>query len=268
MKAPTLPTTPDAAPLPRENVYGSIKRLDWIRGHLRPGDRIVDLGCGTGYMITYPLLAAGHDVTGVDLDVESVRYGRGILREAGLDPERLRDERLESLDGEFDVAIVSEVLEHQTDDELDGLLAAIASKLRPGGTLLVTVPNGYGWFELESALWYRARIGALLRRLNLLKLAGLILHRLTGGYVDAAHPSSLDSSPHVQRFTRASVSARLSRAGFEVTRVDATVLFAGPFSATFLTGLGAAMRINASLGSRFPARASGFLVSARLPPRP
>lgn len=268
MEASTLVPVPDAAPLPRENVYGSIKRLDWIRGHLRPGDRIVDLGCGTGYMITYPLLAEGRDVTGVDLDAESIGLGREILRDAGLDPDRLRDEPLESIEGEFDVAIVSEVLEHQSDAQLGDLLAILAGKLRPGGTLLVTVPNGYGWFELESALWYRARIGELLRRLNLLKLAGLVLHRVTGGYVDAAHPSSLDSSPHVQRFTRRSIAARLERAGYEVDGVDGSVLFAGPFSATLFTGLRGAMALNGRLGGRFPARASGFLVSARRPPRP
>lgn len=156
-------------------------------------------------MIILPLLSEGVDVVGVDLDHGSIACGRRILRANGLPPERLRDEALERIDGEFDVAIVSEVLEHRSDAQLDYLLAAVAAKLRPGGRLLVTVPNGFGWFELESVLFYRAGIGRLLTRLGVVKLIGLLHHRLTGGYVDAAHPSSLDASPHVQRFTLGSI---------------------------------------------------------------
>ena len=91
-------------PAPRENVYGSVKRLDWIRSQIRPGDRVVDLGCGTGFMITLPLLREGVDVTGVDLDAGSVALGRRILTAAGEDPERLREQLLETVEGSFDVA--------------------------------------------------------------------------------------------------------------------------------------------------------------------
>ncbi len=252
-------------PAPRENVYGSVKRLDWIRSQIQPGDRVVDLGCGTGFMITLPLLRDGVDVTGVDLDAGSVALGRRILTAAGEDPERLREQLLETVEGSFDVAIVSEVLEHQDEAQLDALLAAVRQKLSPGGRLLVTVPNGYGWFEFESALFYRLRIGELLRRLGLLRLAGALRHRLTGGYVDAPYPSSLDGSPHIQRFTRRSIRRRLEGAGFAVNDVGGTAIFAGPFSQTLFTGVGPFMRANNALASRFPSAASGFLVSARLP---
>ena len=49
-----------------ENVYGHRKRLGWLSKHLKPGDRIVEVGCGTGYMITLPLLASGYDITGIE----------------------------------------------------------------------------------------------------------------------------------------------------------------------------------------------------------
>ena len=50
---------------------------------------------------------------------------------------------------------MSEVLEHLHDDELDALLGEVRSRLAPGGRLLVTVPNGYGWFEMEHFFWWR-----------------------------------------------------------------------------------------------------------------
>lgn len=254
-----------APALPRENVYGSVRRLRWIESHLSAGQRIADLGCGTGYMLTYPLLLADHDVIGVDLDRRSIDYGREVFRSAGLPADRLVAEPLESLEGSFDAVIVSEVLEHQDDAQLSGLLEAVAAKLRPGGALLVTVPNGYGWFELESALWYRLGFGRLLAKLRIESQLNRFRDWLTGGYQDAVHPSSLDGSPHVQRFTRHSIAGRLQQAGFEVESVTGSAMFAGPFSAMLFTGIGPLMRFNTWLAARLPALASGFLVSARLP---
>ena len=75
-----------AVPLPQENAYGSVKRLEWIRDRLDPSRRAVELGCGTGYMLTYPLRVWAYDVVGVDLDVPSIEYGRRILEQAGVDP--------------------------------------------------------------------------------------------------------------------------------------------------------------------------------------
>lgn len=251
--------------LPKENIYGSIKRLNWIKRHLHPGQRIGDVGCGTGYMVTYPLLTDGHDVYGIDLDLRSVEYGRQILRDAGLPEERLIIEPLEHFDGDFDVIILSEVLEHQRNPL--PLLETIAAKLQPGGSLLVTVPNGYGWFELESAVWYRLRIGRLLSVLKIPNAINLIRERITGGYRDVVHPSSLDGSPHVQRFTRRSIAQLLDQAGFEVDDVTGTALFAGPFSAMLFTGVESIMRANNALAGRFPSIASGFMASARKPVR-
>jgi len=70
----------------RENVYGHAKRLDWILAHLRPGDTVLDVGCGTGAMITIPLARRGVRVTGRDTDRASVTLGQGLARDAGLDP--------------------------------------------------------------------------------------------------------------------------------------------------------------------------------------
>src|SRR5206468_11993291 len=68
--------------LPRENVYGHLQRVDWLRGDLQPEDRVVEFGCGTGRLITLPLRASGYDIVGVDLDQRSIDHGRGLLREA------------------------------------------------------------------------------------------------------------------------------------------------------------------------------------------
>jgi SAM-dependent methyltransferase len=250
-------------PLPRENAYGHVKRLGWIRAHLPRGRRALELGSGTGYMLTLPLRTAGYDVIGVDLDEPSVRYGRRVLADAGQPPDVLRAIDLRDVDDELGAIIASEVLEHLTDDILRDVLALIHAKLAPGGLLLVTVPNGYGWFELEALLW-RTPLGALFR---LGPVQGLLLRvkrRLRGSeYLDAAHPSTVADSPHMQRFTLRRIRRVLSDAGFEVESARGSVLFAGPFSHLLFTGLEPLMRLNARLGDLAGPAAAGFYLAAR-----
>jgi hypothetical protein len=61
--------------------------------------------------------------------------------------DRIRQHRAKKIDGEFRVAIVSEVLERFRDDGLDSILAGVRLKLRQQGWLVVTVLHGYGRFD-------------------------------------------------------------------------------------------------------------------------
>ncbi len=231
-------------------------------------ERAVEFGCGTGYMITLPLRLSGYDVVGVDLDPASVDYGKRLLAEAGLDDGALAVADLRDLAGELDAVIASEVLEHLSDPELDRALASIRAKLAPGGRLLVTVPNGYGWFELESLLWFGARIGWTLEVLRIVAALRWLKGQLTGGYIDAAHPSTVAHSPHAQRFTLRSIRARLEAAGFAVAEAEGSVLIAGPFSNLLLTGFERLMALNARLGRRLAPLAAGFYLVATASPQP
>lgn len=236
-------------------------RVDWIEQWLRPGDRVVDLGCGTGYMVTLPLLVRGHDVLGLDPDPRSIEFGRGLFGRAGLDPERLVADDLASVAAPVDALVVSEVLEHMPTDDVRGLLALAHAKLAAGGRILITVPNGRGWYEAEAALWRRLRIDGLLRRPRFNRALYGARHRLLGGYVDAAYPSTLAPSPHVQRFSLASLSAHVEGAGFDVLDRRGSVMVSGPFTHVMLTGVEPFMDANRALGRRFPRHAAGFYVA-------
>ena len=80
-------------------------------------------------------------MVGIDLDEPSISYGRDLLRRNSLAPDALRV---------ADLGLST--------------LSTIRDRLRPGGRLLVTVPNGYGWFELEARLWFWAGIARLFHR--------------------------------------------------------------------------------------------------------
>jgi SAM-dependent methyltransferase len=252
----------DLRSLPAENAYGHRKRLLWILDRLHEAGLTVEIGCGTGYMITLPLLQMGIDAYGIDVDEASIEYGRGVLREAGLDPGRLRAGRLRDLGLAPDTVVLSEVLEHLRPGELEGLLDEIRGSLAPGGVLLVTVPNGYGWFELESFAWNRLRVGRLVVRSKFMNAILKLKRRWLGRPVDFPHPATLSSSPHVRRFRLADVERLLESAGFRVRDREGSVLFAGPFTDLFLTGFDGFMRKNAALGHRFPGLAAGFYLQA------
>jgi 2-polyprenyl-3-methyl-5-hydroxy-6-metoxy-1,4-benzoquinol methylase len=230
---------------------------------LDPQDRILELGCGTGYMITLPMLRRGYRVEGIDLDRPSIELGQSLLAAHGFPAMTLQVSELAELDGTYDAIIASEVLEHLDDEQLASVLQAIRSRLRRRGLLLVTVPNGYGWFELEAALWFRTGIDGLFHRRRINRWVSLMHHVLTGGYVDATWPSTIAHSPHRQRFTYTSIRRVLDTAGFDVECARGSVLLAGPFSHLLLTGIRPAMRINSALGRRLPWIAAGFYVTAR-----
>ncbi len=250
--------------LPRENIYGHQQRLLWLRDHLRREDRAVEFGCGTGRLITLPLRAWGYDVTGVDLDDESIEHGRGLLREAGLETEALQAVDLKELPGPFDAVIASEILEHLDDDELRDSLELIRERLVPGGRLLVTTPNGYSLFELENLLWYRTGIDWLYRQTRSRGL-GRRLRRLKARHADwseAPEPMTLADSPHKQRFTWRSIQEILARADFEIVEARGAILFCGPFTDLAFSGLPRVMEVNKRLGRKLPRLASDFYIAA------
>jgi 2-polyprenyl-3-methyl-5-hydroxy-6-metoxy-1,4-benzoquinol methylase len=105
---------------------------------LPPMAHILEIGCGTGHNLA--MLSAFGDVDAIEIDdrsrgIASKRLGRDV----GASP-------LPALDGvadqSYDMIAILDVLEHVEDDR--AALRAIARRLRPGGSLLITVPQ-YAW---------------------------------------------------------------------------------------------------------------------------
>jgi 2-polyprenyl-3-methyl-5-hydroxy-6-metoxy-1,4-benzoquinol methylase len=247
--------------LPKENIYGHMNRLAWIKKYLNKNDAIMEVGCGTGYMITYPLRCCGYDIEGFDLDGKSIEYGTRALCSNGNHFLYAIDVRY--VKKHYGVIIASEVFEHMAMDVMDRTVETIRARLNPGGILLVTVPNGYGWFEVESFLWNKLRSGRLLERLRAISAVAKLKRLLFGEYIDALYPSTLSASQHVQRFTLHSIQNILIEKGFEIIEAKGSVLFCGPFSNAVFTGIRPIMKFNIWLGSKLPKIAAGFYIAVR-----
>ena len=101
----------------------------------KPGERILDLGCGDG-ALTAQLAAAGCHVVGVDSSPELLAVARG----RGLDV-RLMDGQALELDAEFD-AVFSNAALHWMPDAA-AVAAGVRRALRPGGRLVAEF-GGHG----------------------------------------------------------------------------------------------------------------------------
>lgn len=244
---------------PSENIYGHRKRFDWFVGMLarhRPGDprgtRVLDIGCGTGVMVTIPLGSRGYDITGIDDHRESIERAQKINPFSNV---KFICGGMEKLRGKYDVIILSEVLEHIPDHT--GFIASLSPLLAEGGIILCSVPNGYGWFEFEQFLWDRLKIGVVLEKLGLVDAIFRFKKKLLGIPYESV-PSTLSSSPHVQRFTLCGLRRDFENMGFTVVEREGSTLVSGKFSNLLLTGLSLPMKLNNALGSMLPGAACGF----------
>jgi len=249
-----------------ETMYGHQKRFRWIVSNLRPSDRIVEFGCGTGAMLTLPLLRRGFDVVGVDLDRVSISFGQQLLVAEGFAADALRACSLVELDFLPDVILASEVLEHIPDAELPHVLDLLRGSLRDGGRLLVTVPNGYGWCEAESYLYFQMGLGDLVKRAADWRLFRSVSPSTWRRPEDDLPASTLADSPHVQRFTRRSLQAQLASHGFKCEEARGSVLIGGPLTNRLFGRFQTVLQLNNRLGERFPTVAAGFFLVCRKAP--
>ena len=154
-----------------------------------PRCRILDLGCWGGFFAAHAR-AAGHEVTGLDcLEVPGVRDRTDHFVMASLE-EGIPDE---VADG-FDVIVAADVIDHLS--RPGDVLRDMRRVLRPGGQVLLSVPNFAHWYP-------RMRIAA-----------GLFGYDRRG---------ILDET-HLRFFTRATLRRLVRASGFDILEEQATGL--------------------------------------------
>ena len=160
------------------------RRRALLLGEARPGERVLDLGCGAGRFVA-ALRDAGTDPVGVELAEAALTRARANA--PGADLRLVEPDGSLPLDhGSVDLVWCSEVLEHVADTE--HLLLEVRRVLRPGGRLLVTVP-------------FHGRVkGALIALLRF-----------------DAHFDPLGQ--HLRFYTAGSLRTTLERAGFDAVQV-------------------------------------------------
>jgi SAM-dependent methyltransferase len=163
--------------------------VDFARLPIRPGTRLLDLGCGAGRH-AFEAARRGARVVALDTDKGELQQVAAIgaaMDEAGEVPAgaaicpALGDATaMPFADASFDVVIAAEVMEHIPADQ--DAMREVARVLRPGGTAAVTVP---AWLP-ERICW----------------LLSDDYHNVPGG--------------HIRIFTQHELETKLTRAGLRV----------------------------------------------------
>lgn len=111
-----------------------------LRGHIKGRSRVLDYGCGVGYLLPH-LCAYAPEVYGADPSGESVKSTNERLRGTpSFKGAFLTDDpRFRSM--KFDAILCVEVVEHLDDGSLDAVLADTRGLLGPGGVAIFTTPN-------------------------------------------------------------------------------------------------------------------------------
>ncbi len=113
-------------------------RQRFLLKQLAPHQRVLDIGVGSG-SLERMAQQKGVDIHALDPSERAVERLRGDLGLGG----KARcgySQAIPFNDGQFDIVVMSEVLEHLDDEVLAASLDEVVRVLRPGGVLLATTP--------------------------------------------------------------------------------------------------------------------------------
>ncbi|MES1165240.1 MAG: methyltransferase domain-containing protein [Verrucomicrobiota bacterium] len=127
--------------------------LELIGRHVGPRARILDIGCGAGYM-ALELARAGHDVKGIDIASSCIEIAERTLASNpyrdGFGSLCYQVASFEEVAGQYDVLLFSGCLHHLPDP--DASIQTALPLLREGGVLLCWEPCHEEWRIDDAAL--------------------------------------------------------------------------------------------------------------------
>lgn len=117
---------------------------DYALTHIRSTDKVLEVGCNTGTFLTR-VSGITKNVVGLDFNPSAVEKARSIgvtaLNES-------IEDHAETYAGKYDVLCAFQVFEHLA--RIGPMLAAMLKALKPGGKLILSVPNNEPYFQRFS----------------------------------------------------------------------------------------------------------------------
>jgi methionine biosynthesis protein MetW len=158
---------------------------------IEPGEKILDVGCGTGRLAEQLRIKKNCYVVGIERDELEAKFAEQRCDKLLLaDVEKIEDIPFQT--GYFDVIIFADVLEHLLNPEL--VLQKFKKYLSSNGYIFLSVPNVANWYirlQLLAGIWNYKEVGLL-------------------------------DKTHIRFFTLKSVKEMIQRCGYTITYLDCT----------------------------------------------
>jgi len=113
------------------------RRVEMLKGRLEPGNKVLELGCGTGYF-TRELVDTGAEITAIDISPELLEEARREISTGNVEFKIDNAYIMSFAEATFDHVIGSSVLHHL---EIRPALSEMFRVLKPGGSIAFTEPN-------------------------------------------------------------------------------------------------------------------------------
>lgn len=248
-----------------ENFYGHQKRLYWINERIEKSDEVLEVGCGTGSMLTIPLYILGKNIIGMDIAEVSINEAKKLAKNEGINKNIFYCRDIKEVDKAFDVVILAEVLEHINDNDINNFVETICRLVKAGGKLFITVPNGKGSYEIGQKYWkkpvekYQKLFNKFINTNRIvLFIRKMRHHKLPVTIEKDNNQMTLSDSPHVQFFNYRDIIKIFSAKNFELKDFTGSALFSGVLINTFIPPISIICRINCAWGGVFPKISSGY----------
>ncbi len=245
----------------KETSYGVVKRLGFIadviecmldRQSAMEPLKILDFGCGTGQLLSIPLAQSFENrivLYAYDIDLPSLEKLTYESRNKNIRNIVVCKSRDEIVSQQFDIIIFSEVIEHIENPQK--ILSELIEMLKADGKLIITLPNGYGYFEFDSLM---TNIIILLIKPILYKL---LSRKRKNANDECREQATLAINPHINFFSYRQIIKLLSSLNLTVEKCEGRTFICGPIISKLIDKSDFLIALNNYLGSKLPL----FLVS-------
>jgi len=189
---------------------------------------VLDIGSGIG-SVSFVVASYGHNVTGIEMSSSCIEYANSRKEDLELSNVTFSLRNAEdpvSHTGLYDVAICSEVLEHSYRPDI--ILSNVSKSLRDEGLAIITIPNGFGPFELT---------GRFLRTLTAtVKKTGIAKEIASDLSLNKGKEQSVNvdvGSGHVQFFSWCRICRLFEMSGLQIISVGSSDFISGVMPLSF-----------------------------------